>query len=141
MIEINNLTNFFVDKKLILGVAKNVLKGENKGIENLSIAFVSPSEIKKINKKYRKKDKPTDVLSFEKSGGFKGEFLEVIICPRVVKEKALTEKKLFKEAIIKTLIHGILHTLGYNHEKSKKEEMKMEEKEQLYFLMSKVKKV
>lgn len=132
MIEINNLTNFSVDKRLILGVAKNVLKGENKGIENLSIAFVSPSEIQKVNKKYRKKDKPTDVLSFENSASFKGEFLEVVICLSVVKEKASAAKKPFAEEIIKTLIHGILHTLGYDHEKSKKEEIRMEIKEKYY---------
>lgn len=132
MIEINNLTNFSVDKKLVLGVAKKVLRGENKGIENLSIAFVLPSEIRKINKKYRKKDKPTDVLSFEKSVAFKGEFLEIVICLEIVKEKALAEKKLFKQEMVKTLIHGILHTLGYDHEKSKREEAKMEEKERYY---------
>ncbi len=134
MIEINNLTDFSVDKKLMLGVAKNVLKGENKGIENLSIAFVSAAEIQKVNKKYRKKDKPTDVLSFEKSAGFKGEFLEVVICPEIVKEKALTEKKSFKEVMVKTLIHGILHTLGYDHEKSRKEKITMEKKEEYYLL-------
>src|SRR3989344_3526233 len=130
MIEINNLTDFSVDKKIILGVAKKVLKGENKGIENLSIAFVYPEEIRKINKKYRRKDKPTDVLSFEKINNFKGEFLEV------VKEKALAEKKTFKEEMVKTLIHGILHCLGYDHEKSQKEEVVMQEKERYYLLKS-----
>jgi len=136
MIEINNLTDFSVDKKIILGVAKKVLKGENKGIENLSIAFVYPEEIRKINKKYRRKDKPTDVLSFEKINNFKGEFLEVVICPEVVKEKALAKKKTFKEEMVKTLIHGILHCLGYDHEKSQKEEVVMQEKERYYLLKS-----
>ena len=40
MIEINNLTNFAVDKKFFIGVAKKVLKGENREKENISIAFV-----------------------------------------------------------------------------------------------------
>ena len=71
MIEINNLTNFAVDKKFFLGVAKSVLKGENRGMESLSIAFVAPKEMQKLNKKYRGKDKPTDVLSFEKISDFK----------------------------------------------------------------------
>ena len=65
MIEINNLTSFSVDKKFFLGVAKKVLKGENKGTEHLSIAFVSPEEMKRINRNYRKKNEPADVLSFE----------------------------------------------------------------------------
>lgn len=132
MIEINNLTNFSVDKTLILGVAKKVLKGENKGMESLSIAFVDSSEIRKINKKYRRKNKPTDVLSFEKSLGFKDDFREVVICPEIVKEKALKKGISFKENMVWTMIHGILHTFGYDHEKSKKEELIMKEKEQYY---------
>ena len=49
MIEINNLTNFAVDKKFFIGVAKKVLKGENREKENISIAFVSSVEIKRLN--------------------------------------------------------------------------------------------
>ena len=64
MIEINNLTNFTVDKKSFSQVAKKVLMGENKGTENISLAFVGKEEIKKLNKKFRNKNKPTDVLSF-----------------------------------------------------------------------------
>ena len=74
MIEINNLTNFAVDKKFFLAIAKKILKGENRGRENVSIAFISPAEIQKLNKKYRKQDRPTDVLSFEKTSDFKEEF-------------------------------------------------------------------
>ncbi|MSU54402.1 MAG: rRNA maturation RNase YbeY [Candidatus Staskawiczbacteria bacterium] len=133
MIEINNLTNFVVDKKFFLGVAKKILKGENKEMENVSIAFVTPAEIQKLNKKYRKKDKPTDVLSFERVSDFKGECSEVIICPSVVREKAKDSKLSLKKELAKIMIHGILHTLGYDHEISQAEEKRMEEKEQKYF--------
>ena len=134
MIEINNLTNFVVDKKFFLAVAKKVLKGENKGRENLSIAFVSSEEIQKLNKKYRKKDKPTDVLSFEKVSHFKDESAEVIICPEVVREHAKDSKLSLKKELEKILIHGLLHALGYDHEQSEKEAERMEEKEKHYFL-------
>lgn len=124
MIEINNLTNFAVDKKFFLGVAKKVLKGENKEKENISIAFVSSAEIRKLNKKYRKKDKPTDVLSFGRVLGFKSNLAEVIICPEVVKKNG--------DELEKMLIHGILHILGYDHEESEKEALKMEKKQDYY---------
>ena len=127
MIEINNLTNFTVDKKFLTGVAKKVLKGENRERENISIAFVSSDEIKKLNQKYRKKNKPTDVLSFGKISGFKSDLAEVVICPEVVKKN--------KEELAKVLVHGILHILGYEHEKSEKKAMQMEEKEKHYLLM------
>lgn len=132
MIEINNLAGLSVDKRFFLSVAKKILKGENKELENLSIAFVSSEEISKINKKYRKKDKPTDVLSFQKVSGIKGDFSEIVICPKVVKEKARISKEGFKKELAKTLIHGVLHVLGHDHEISKKEAKKMELKERYY---------
>lgn len=133
MLEINNLTNFAVDKKFFLGVAKKVLTGENKRTENVSIAFVSPQEIQKLNKQYRKKDKPTDVLSFEKVTSFKDEHSEVVICPFVVRQQAESSPLPLKKELAKTLIHGLLHVLGYDHEISAAEEIRMQEKERIYF--------
>lgn len=130
MIEINNLTNFAVDKTFFSGVAKKVLKGENRLTENVSIAFVSPAEIQKINKKYRDKDKVTDVVSLEKVSDFKDEVSEVILCPAYIREH--TTKPLKKE-MANMLIHGILHVLGYDHERSVEEEVKMFEKQANYF--------
>jgi len=146
MIEINNLTNFIVDKKIFSTVAKKVLLGENRGIKTVSLAFVDKEEIKKLNKKYRKKNKPTDVLSFlinEK------QYLgEIIICPEIVKEnvptakqsrihhgKAIGTKKYqsdFKRELLKVFIHGILHLCGYDHEKSKIMAEEMEKKQEKY---------
>lgn len=137
MIEINNLTNFSVNKKFFTGVAKKVLKGENRERENLSIAFVVAGEIKKLNQKYRNKNKPTDVLSFEKASDLKEEYSEVIICPQLVKENSLDSKLTFKKELAKILVHGILHTLGYDHERSEKEALEMEKKQDYY--LSKIK--
>jgi len=118
MLEINNLTNFIVDKKILSTVAKKVLIGENRETENISLVFVGKKEIKKLNKKYRKIDKSTDVLSFDLSANYKlptaNSYLgEIVICPEVVKEK--------EEEILRVFIHGVLHLCGYDHEKSKKE--------------------
>jgi probable rRNA maturation factor len=134
MIEINNLTNFVVDKKFFTGVAKKVLKGENRERENLSIAFVSPEEIQKLNKKYRKKDKPTDVLSFERISDFKDECAEIVLCPHVIRENAQESGLTLKKELSKMLIHGILHVLGYDHEISPEEEERMFVKQEQYLL-------
>ncbi len=128
MIEINNLTSFTVDKKLFTAIAKKVLISENKETKTLSLAFISKEEIKKLNKKFRGKNKPTDVLSFELSE--KDYLGEIIICPEIVKEK--------KEDMRQVFIHGILHLLGYDHEKSEKEAQKMEAKEKKYLSKLKV---
>ena len=132
MIEVNNLTKFAVDKAFFLGVAKKVLKGENKEKENVSIAFVLEEEMQKLNKKYRGKDKPTDVLSFEKVSDFKEEFCEVVICPAIVKEHAKDSKLTVKKELATVLIHGLLHCLGYDHERSKEDEEIMFKKQDYY---------
>ncbi len=98
MIEVNNLTKSRINEGFLKKVAQKVLAKE-KSDKDLSIAIVSSKEIQKINKKYRKKDKPTDVLSF--NYGTSGE---VIICPQQIKGE-----------IADVLAHGILHILGYTH--------------------------
>jgi probable rRNA maturation factor len=140
MIEINNLTNFPVDKKSFSQVAKKVLKGENRETKNISLAFVGKEEIKKLNKKFRKKNKATDVLSFSAQGGpasgwniEEENYLgEIIICPEVVKENAKKYGISAKEETMKVFVHGILHLLGYDHEKTEKKAEEMEDKEKFY---------
>jgi probable rRNA maturation factor len=135
MIEINNLTGhplagLAVDKKSFSQVAKKVLLGENRGTETISLAFVSKAEIKKLNKKFRNKNKPTDVLSFlllEKQC-----LGEIIICPAIVKENAKKYGVPEKKEIMKVFVHGILHLCGYDHEKSEKEAKIMEKKQEKY---------
>ena len=141
MIEINNLSNFRLDKKLFTAIAKKVLSGENRGKETLSLAFVSKEEIKKLNKKFRGKNKPTDVLSFELKE--KNNLGEIVICPEVVKpDKSQrhfdgpaiisAKRNLGGEELARVFIHGILHLCGYDHEKSKREAEEMEQKEKFY---------
>jgi probable rRNA maturation factor len=119
-----------VDKKLFTGLAKKVIKGENKQID-LSVAFISSAEIKKANKKYRNKNKPTDVLAFEPNAKI-SNLAEVIICPEVVRENAKKFGVTFKQELLKVFIHGVLHVCGYDHEKSMRDSEIMEEKEKYY---------
>jgi len=121
MIEINNLSGVKVDKVFLKKIAEKVFRKK----DSLSIALVKPVEIKKLNKKYRKKNKPTDILSFE-------DINEIIICPQVVKSNAKKFKSTFKKELAKALIHGILHLLGYDHEKSEKDAKIMEKKQNYY---------
>jgi probable rRNA maturation factor len=121
---INNRSSFSVEKKLVRKIVKNILKKEGTTSGQVSIVFLNSQEIREINKKYRGKDKPTDVLSFVHDGvGLEGteiDFMgEVLISPDDSKE------------IIKVLIHGILHLLGYDHQ-SIKDRKVMEQKENLY---------
>ena len=111
MIEINNLTTSRVDEEFLKGVAKKVLKGENRKEIDLSIAFIGEAKMRKLNKKYRGKNRVTDVLSFD------DELNEIVICLKEVKKNAKTYNSTFRKELARVLIHAILHLLGYDHEK------------------------
>jgi len=121
------------------GVAEKVLKGENKKKEYLSVAFIRKKRIRELNKKYRKEDRATDVLSFSEgshsafkiSGSIKG-LGEIIICPEIIKKNAKRYNSTFEKELARILIHGILHLLGYEHGKNKVETKKMREMEEYY---------
>ena len=138
MIEINNLTTSSVDEEFLKKTAQEVLKNESVLSSFLSIVLVGSVRIKKLNKKYRKKNRVTDVLSFGEKSKFlfpkteEKELGEIVICLREVKENAKRFNLPFEKELARVLIHGILHLLGYDHEKTKKEAEKMKEKEEYY---------
>ena len=94
----------------------------------MTITFTTPEEIRKINKKYRKIDKATDVLSFPmfekdeldekiKSGDFPYEDVlgDVIISIEKVREQANEYGHSFERELSYMLVHGFYHLMGYDH--------------------------
>lgn len=107
-----------VNKELIKKIVNKVFRLEKKSLKNtdLSIAFISKKDIMSLNKKYLKNNCPTDVLSFGKTG--KDKAVEIVICAEEIYEY---NKDRFQEELIRVLIHGLLHVIGHDHEKSKKQ--------------------
>jgi len=84
---------------------------------DVSVAFLTKPQIRKLNKLYRGKDKPTDVLSFIHA---EDEVLgEVLICYDVAKLQAKEQGVSIREELVRLLVHGVLHLMGYDHEKKK----------------------
>ena len=97
---------------------------------DLSIAYVSVATSRELNKKYRKKNKPTNVLSFplSKNSG------ELILCKEVIKREAKENKfdKNFRELLGTLVIHGMLHLKGLLHSSRMEQEEKKYDKKYFY---------
>ncbi len=94
----------------------------------LSILFTGDAEMKTLNWQYRKKNKTTDVLSFPSGGGPGPKTIgDIIISVPVARKQAAKAGWSFEKEILFLLIHGILHLLGYDHERGPKEAHEMAE--------------
>jgi probable rRNA maturation factor len=83
----------------------------------LSIAFVGRATIAKLNRSYLKRSGTTDVISFAMRNPSKeaGVLGDVYICPEVVRANARAQSVAAREELLRVVIHGVLHALGYDH--------------------------
>ncbi len=88
----------------------------------VSLSFVSPEEIREINRDYRDKDAVTDVLSFPQYNDqeeIKREpyacLGDVIICPERAREQAEEYGHSYTREMVYLMVHSMLHLLGYDH--------------------------
>lgn len=100
-------------------VAAVAAKGE------ISIVLTNDAFVQSLNKQYRGKDKPTNVLSFTNSEHPLGD---VILAYETIEHEALAQGKNFKHHAAHLIVHGILHLTGHDHEDANEAE-KMEAKE------------
>ena len=107
-------------KKVALTVLELV---ERENVE-LSLALVGNAEMQKLNAKYRRMNHPTDVLSFPMEEKLLQETRllgDVIISVEQAAEQARERRRTLDEEMTTLLIHGIVHLLGYDHERSAKD--------------------
>ena len=93
----------------------------NKKNHELVIRIVDTKEITKLNKKYRKKNKPTNIISFpfDPPPRMKTNFLgDLVICAPIVKQEAKLQHKTIAACFAHLVTHGVLHLLGYDHKKN-----------------------
>ena len=113
-------------------IAVKILQLLRQNKVELSLALVGDDEIHDLNSRYRKKNKPTDVLSFPSEGIVAGDnrlLGDVVISVETAKRQAKERKRSLKDEMVTLLIHGILHLLGYDHERSVKDARIMHELE------------
>ena len=93
-------------------------------------------KIKKLNKNFRNKNRPTDILSFplrKKIKIKKKTYIgDIIISYNFINKPKMQNKEIFKEKLIKTFIHGFLHLLNFDHKKNKDYKKMLKVEEQIY---------
>jgi probable rRNA maturation factor len=117
--------NCDISKRIINDLANNILNKLQYNAENVTIEvlLVEKEKMREINKKFRKVNQATDVLSFPQKTIKKSpekNIGSIIISPEVAEETKQKCSDLF--------IHGLLHLLGYDHETNKLKWKKAEER-------------
>lgn len=118
-----------VSKETVTKTVREVFKlVRPKASGNIGLRFVSEDEIQDLNRTYRHKNKPTDVLSFEISKELNVpiakadiEFGDIVIAPAYAKREAARRKIDLAEEILRLVAHGTLHLLGFDHADEKSE--------------------
>jgi probable rRNA maturation factor len=88
---------------------------------SVTIRMVGAAESRRLNRTWRGKDKPTNVLSFPGGeplipGGAAAELGDLAICAAVVAREAREQRKALQAHWAHMVIHGVLHLLGHDHE-------------------------
>jgi probable rRNA maturation factor len=97
---------------------RRVLRGAAKALRvrgELAVVLGGDAGIRRLNARYRGKDKPTDVLSFPGPGGREG-LGDVVISVATAERNARAAGRTLGRELDVLAIHGLLHCLGYDHE-------------------------
>ena len=131
-----------INEKNIRKILKEFLNRLFDSQRGISVLITNDSEIKKLNKQFRKKNYPTDILSwtYDVGGGeITGPELNESQEDNIVGELAVSAERVIKQAsengwdfeteLIRLLAHGCAHLAGWDHEESRKQEREMLELE------------
>jgi probable rRNA maturation factor len=83
--------------------------------DHFTVALVSDRRIAALNRRYRRRARPTDVLSFSASGN--GYLGDVVISAETARRQARQLGHSLTEEVQLLILHGLLHLMGYDHER------------------------
>ena len=99
----------------------------------LSLLLVSDGEMRRLNRRWRGRDRPTDVLAFAQAegpgGAPDGMLGDVVISVDTARRQAAERGETLGREAERLLVHGVLHLLGYDHERSTAEARRMQRRE------------
>lgn len=103
----------------------------------LAVRVVKADESRQLNRLWRGKDKPTNVLSFPapdqdrrgKPLDFRLPLGDVVICAEVLRREAVRDGKTLEAHWAHMVVHGALHLVGFDHERGERDRIEMERRE------------
>ena len=128
----NRQSKYQIRKIPLRKVARMILNASGCPDAQLSILIVDDVKIREINRDYLAKDRPTNVISFAmqegEGGGVQPDLLgDVVISAETAARDAGEAQATFESELYFLLLHGILHLLGYDHERGTKAEARLME--------------
>jgi len=111
----------------------SVASGRRAAGRELGVRVVGAAESRRLNSRFRGKDRPTNVLSFP-AAPIPGSPLapcplgDLVICPQVLRVEAREQQKSLRAHWAHLVVHGALHLIGYDHEREA-EASRMERRE------------
>ena len=125
-----NLSNKQISVRRLIRNAKWLMRKKDISDANLSILLVDDQEISHLNKQYRQKKGPTNVLSFPLSESSLKELGDIVISLDTAQREAKAKRVTLHSHLTWLITHGFLHLLGYDHERSEQEALAMWDLEQ-----------
>jgi probable rRNA maturation factor len=109
----------------IRGWVKAALAGGGRRGGEVTVRFVGADESRALNRAYRGRDAPTNVLSFayETEPRIEGD---LVVCVPVLVREAGEQRKSLEAHCAHLIVHGMLHLLGYDHETGEEDARRME---------------
>ena len=121
-----------IDQSRLTRLAQATLSLVGERTADLDVMLIGDRSMRRLNRRYRKKDRTTDVLAFsmrEGSGPPSALIGEVVISVPTAAKQANQLGRSLDEELIALLVHGILHLCGYDHERSERDARHMRQRE------------
>jgi rRNA maturation RNase YbeY len=131
------VTRFAVRQTTLAHLAARVLSAVGESRSELSLELVGDRRMRRLNREYRKKDRPTDVLAFPIREAVMPRGVRpvtemlgdvVISLPTALRQAREAGRSIDDELAV-LLVHGVLHLCGYDHERNPREAARMSRRE------------
>ncbi len=126
MIEVLNLqSKYWVDRRKFADLLARLVKRYELGDVDITLAFVNTRTMARLNRRFMKRDGPTDVLSFpagEKAGEGRVYLGDIVISVAQAFKQSFAEAHGLETELLDLTIHGFLHLIHFDHGKGIEEE-------------------